>query len=132
MDFYRITFKLSDMQPWFRSWDFSACKVSASDILQGHSVSRYIVDYLWDQPAIYCGTYKKYNEGSLFGAWLDLRTFDSYEEFIDVCKQLHAEEEDPELMFQDYRLLKIVMRANMIRKRISPHTSSMSAMIWSA
>ena len=50
---------------------------------QFESVSSYIVDYLWDQPAIYCGTYKKYNEGSLFGAWLDLRTFDSYEEFID-------------------------------------------------
>ena len=59
---------------------------------QFESVSSYIVDYLWDQPAIYCGTYKKYNEGSLFGAWLDLRTFDSYEEFIDVCKQLHADE----------------------------------------
>lgn len=146
---------------------------------QFESVSSYIVDYLWDQPAIYCGTYKKYNEGSLFGAWLDLRTFDSYEEFIDVCKQLHADEEDPELMFQDYqcfpaewysescmdeevfdkiiafiqmdddnrkrlrlmfpplamtafRILKIIIRANMIRKRISPHTSSMSAMIWSA
>ena len=70
---------------------------------QFESVSSYIVDYLWDQPAIYCGTYKKYNEGSLFGAWLDLRTFDSYEEFIDVCKQLHADEEDPELMFQDYQ-----------------------------
>ena len=70
---------------------------------QCESVSSYIVDYLWDQPAIYCGTYKKYNEGSLFGAWLDLRTFDSYEEFIDVCKQLHADEEDPELMFQDYQ-----------------------------
>lgn len=146
---------------------------------QFESVSSYIVDYLWDQPAIYCGTYKKYNEGSLFGAWLDLRTFDSYDEFIDVCKQLHADEEDPELMFQDYqcfpaewysescmdeevfdkiiafiqmdddkqkafkayvsatamtafRILKIIMRANMIRKRISPHTSSMRAMIWSA
>ena len=70
---------------------------------QFESVSSYIVDYLWDQPAIYCGTYKKYNEGSLFGAWLDLRTFDSYEEFIDVCKQLHADEEDPEFMFQDYQ-----------------------------
>ena len=31
---------------------------------QFESVSSYIVDYLWDQPAIYCGTYKKYNEGS--------------------------------------------------------------------
>ena len=67
------------------------------------SVSGYTVEYLWDQPAIYCGTYKKYNEGSLFGAWLDLRTFDSYDEFIDVCTQLHADEEDPEFMFQDYQ-----------------------------
>ena len=25
---------------------------------QFESVSSYIVDYLWDQPAIYCGTYK--------------------------------------------------------------------------
>ena len=39
MDFYCITFKLSDMQPWLRSWDFSACKVSASDILQGHGAA---------------------------------------------------------------------------------------------
>ncbi len=70
---------------------------------QLESVSGYTVDYLWDQPAIYCGTYKKYNEGSLFGAWLDLRTFDSYDEFIDVCTQLHADEEDPEFMFQDYQ-----------------------------
>lgn len=70
---------------------------------QVESVSGYTVDYLWDQPAIYCGTYGKYNEGSLFGAWLDLRTFDSYDEFIEVCNQLHADEEDPELMFQDYQ-----------------------------
>lgn len=67
---------------------------------QFESVSSYIVDYLWDQPAIYCGTYKKYNEGSLFGAWLDLRTFDSYEEFIDVCKQLHADERIRSLCFR--------------------------------
>ena len=70
---------------------------------QLESISGYTVDYLWDQPAIYCGTYKKYNEGSLFGAWLDLRTFDSYDEFMDVCTQLHADEEDPEFMFQDYQ-----------------------------
>ena len=70
---------------------------------QLESISGYTVDYLWDQPAIYCGTYKKYNEGSLFGAWLDLRTFDSYDEFIDVCTQLHADEENPEFMFQDYQ-----------------------------
>lgn len=70
---------------------------------QVESISAYVVDNLWDQPAVYCGTYGKYNEGSLFGAWLDLRMFDSYEEFIEVCQQLHADEEDPEFMFQDYQ-----------------------------
>lgn len=54
------------------------------------------------QPSVYCGTYRKYNEGSLYGAWLDISKFNDYEEFIDVCRQLHADEEDPELMFQDY------------------------------
>lgn len=53
-------------------------------------------------PSVYCGTYRKYNEGSIFGAWLDIAKFDSYDEFINVCRQLHADEEDPELMFQDY------------------------------
>ena len=55
-----------------------------------------------DTPAIYVGTYKKYNEGNLFGMWLDLTTFYDYEEFIDCCRALHSDEEDPELMFQDY------------------------------
>lgn len=53
-------------------------------------------------PSVYCGTYRKYNEGSIFGAWLDISKFSDYDEFIDVCRQLHADEEDPELMFQDY------------------------------
>lgn len=53
-------------------------------------------------PSIYCGTYHKYTCGSIFGAWLDLTKFSDFEEFMDVCRQLHADEEDPELMFQDY------------------------------
>lgn len=53
-------------------------------------------------PSVYCGTYGKYNNGSLFGLWLDITKFNDYDEFIDVCRQLHADEEDPELMFQDY------------------------------
>lgn len=53
-------------------------------------------------PSVYCGTYGKYNDGSIFGAWLDLTKFSEYEEFIAVCRQLHKDEEDPELMFQDY------------------------------
>ena len=53
-------------------------------------------------PSVYCGTYAKYNEGSIFGAWLDISKFCDYDEFMDVCRQLHADEKDPELMFQDY------------------------------
>lgn len=54
-------------------------------------------------PAVYVGTYAKYNEGSLDGAWIDLTTFDSYDEFRDwCCNVLHGDENDPELMFQDY------------------------------
>ena len=33
-------------------------------------------------PSVYVGTYKKYNEGSLFGSWVDLTKFDSKEDFI--------------------------------------------------
>ena len=47
-------------------------------------------------PSVYCGTYGKYNNGSLFGLWLDITKFNDYDEFIDVCRQLHADEEDPE------------------------------------
>lgn len=53
-------------------------------------------------PAIYCGTYAKYNEGSLFGKWFDLDEFSDKDEFIEACLELHSDEEDPELMFQDW------------------------------
>ena len=55
-----------------------------------------------DSPALYCGTYGKYNSGNLSGMWVDVSTFDDYEEFINFCKAIHADEEDPELMYQDY------------------------------
>ena len=55
-----------------------------------------------DSPALYCGTYGKYNSGNLSGMWVDLSTFDDYEEFINFCKAIHTDEEDPELMYQDY------------------------------
>lgn len=56
-----------------------------------------------NNPAIYCGTYHKYNCGSLYGAWIDLSSFDDYDDFIEFCQRLHCNEEDPELMFQDYQ-----------------------------
>ena len=52
--------------------------------------------------SVYVGTYAKYNSGSLKGEWLDLDNYDSYDEFKDACNSLHADEEDPELMFQDW------------------------------
>ena len=51
---------------------------------------------------IYIGTYRKYNEGSLFGKWLTLRDYSDKEEFYEACKELHKDEEDPEFMFQDW------------------------------
>jgi antirestriction protein len=59
-------------------------------------------DYKSGNPAVYCGTYAKYNNGDLSGQWIDLTTFYDYDEFIEYCERLHADEEDVELMFQDY------------------------------
>lgn len=53
-------------------------------------------------PSVYVGTYHKYNCGSIAGAWLDLTDFDSSEEFYERCRELHANEADPEFMFQDW------------------------------
>lgn len=55
-----------------------------------------------ESPALFCGTYGKYNEGNLGGMWVNISTFDSYEDFINFCKAIHADEEDPELMYQDF------------------------------
>ena len=52
-------------------------------------------------PAVYVGTYHKYNCGSIFGKWLDLTDFDGEDEFLKACRELHAGEDDPEFMFQD-------------------------------
>ena len=54
------------------------------------------------QPSVYVGTYGKYNDGSLCGLWIDLSTFNGFDDFIDFCKAIHADEEDPELMAQDF------------------------------
>ena len=33
-------------------------------------------------PAVYVGTYHKYNCGSIFGKWFDLTEFDGREDFV--------------------------------------------------
>lgn len=52
-------------------------------------------------PQVYVGTYAKYNEGSIKGAWIDLTGLDE-NQFYEACKELHDDEEDPEFMFQDF------------------------------
>ena len=54
------------------------------------------------EPSVYVGTYGKYNDGSLCGLWIDLSSFDDYDEFINFCYAIHSDESDPELMAQDY------------------------------
>lgn len=55
-----------------------------------------------DSPKVYVGTYAKYNNGSLKGEWLELSGFRGRDEFLKACRKLHSDEEDPELMFQDF------------------------------
>ena len=55
-----------------------------------------------DSPALYCGTYGKYNSGNLCGMWVNISTFDDYEDFVNFCYAIHADDDDPELMYQDY------------------------------
>lgn len=51
---------------------------------------------------VYVGTYEKYNNGSIAGAWVDLEQFDNIKGFLTHCAELHKDEADPELMFQDF------------------------------
>lgn len=50
---------------------------------------------------VYCGTYGKYNRGSIAGAWLTLSDYSDFDEFLTACRELHKDERDPEYMFQD-------------------------------
>ena len=82
-------------------------KITEQDIKQmiKESVVRFLNENTESEhtPCVYVGTYGKYNNGSLEGEWVDLTQFSSKQEFIDYCiHTLHANENDPELMFQDY------------------------------
>ena len=64
------------------------------------SLQEAISNHEWkhesDSPAIYCGTYGKYNSGNFNGMWVNVSTFGSYEDFVNFCKAIHADEEYPE------------------------------------
>lgn len=78
---------------------------------------------------IYCGTYEKYNSGSLQGKWLNVEDYDSKEDFLRACGELHDDETDPEFMFQDWEnvpsgliseswISEIVFKSNEIKSRV--------------
>lgn len=58
--------------------------------------------YPSDEPALYCGTYGKYNKFNVRGMWVNISTFDDYEDFEAFCLAIHADEADPEIMYQDF------------------------------
>ena len=70
------------------------------------SLKEAVIRHEWkhqsDSPALYCGTYGKYNSGNFSGMWLNVSTFDDYEDFVNFCLAIHADERDPELMYQDF------------------------------
>jgi len=51
---------------------------------------------------VYVGTYGKYAAGSIAGQWLDLSEYADYEDFHAKCLEIHADESDPEFMYQDH------------------------------
>ena len=86
----------------FSSSSSNLNNVEVDDEVEEFDLDDYKYDYHTGNPAVYVGTYHKYNCGSLFGMWLDLTTFADYDEFCAVCRFLHRDEADPELMCQDY------------------------------
>jgi antirestriction protein len=54
--------------------------------------------------AIYVGTYKNYNNGYLFGKWVNLDDYPTKEDFFKKCQEIHNDEppNELELMFQDW------------------------------
>lgn len=50
---------------------------------------------------VYVGTWKKYNNGSIYGKWLTLNNYSTYDEFLSACRKVHSNEKDPEFMIQD-------------------------------
>ena len=59
----------------------------------------------WAEAAVYCGTYEKYNNGSIAGEWIKFSDYSDAEEFFKALKDLHDDETDPEFMFQDSEYL---------------------------
>lgn len=51
---------------------------------------------------VYVGTYSKYTQGIIRGVWAHLPDFEDKEDFLQFCREVHKDEDDPELMFQSW------------------------------
>lgn len=67
-----------------------------------------------DEIQIYVGTYKKYNEGSIYGKWLQLSDYSDFDELLEAMKELHKDEEEPEFMLQDFEVPELFERMELI------------------
>lgn len=50
----------------------------------------------------YVGTYRKYNNGDISGAWFDPSDYRTFDDLMEAVKAAHSDESDPELMVQDW------------------------------
>ncbi|MFP3834994.1 antirestriction protein ArdA [Chryseobacterium sp. SIMBA_028] len=69
-----------------------------------------------DTARIYIGTYKKYNESSLFEKWPNLSDYSDYDELLEAMKELHQDEHDPEFMLQDYENCSLFEKLGLIEE----------------
>lgn len=67
-----------------------------------------------DTCSIYVGTYKKYNEGSIYGKWIKLSDYSNYDELLEAMRELHQDEQEPEFMFQDYECGQFFIKQRLI------------------
>ena len=63
---------------------------------------------------VYVGTYHKYNQGSLYGKWINLSDYSDPKAFYKDIRELHKDEEDPEFMFQDYGAPELIKTMDLI------------------
>ncbi|VXB17759.1 Antirestriction protein (ArdA) [Chryseobacterium sp. 8AT] len=69
-----------------------------------------------DTASIYCGTYAKYNNGSLYGKWLNLSDYSNYEKLLEIMRELHIDENDPEYHFQDYEHCELFEKLGLVEE----------------
>lgn len=62
-----------------------------------------------DTTSIYCSIFAKYNNGSLYGKWLNLSDYSDYDKLLTVMYELHSDESAPNLC------LKIINALNSLK-----------------